>query len=296
MKPHVEPHVEDAAARRGGAQVRTRHLRPEDLRGKRWAGWLRESTEDQADAVVRQRADIERAAAELGLVGPTWWYSRVGTGEAVAMPELEEALEDGRRGEYDVLVVYHTSRMGRNRAEVARQKAAFQKAGIVIYFAAQRMISGSVATGPMEGILEALDEYDNEQRRLWIAGGVRERQKAGRWSGAVPFGYRRALEDRPDGTRGYSGELEPDPEEAPIVARILTSEADSATMAAQLNEAGFTLRGRPFTSQNVRRTRQNPVYRGDLVRYRLRTSAHYWNEDDPHDGRRTIAGVVPALV
>lgn len=277
-------------------KTRTRHLRPEDLRGKRWAGWLRESTEDQADAVARQRADIIRAAEELGMTGPTWWYSRVGSGEAVAMPELAEALEDGKANEYDVLVVYHTSRFGRNRAEVARMKALFAKAGIVIYFAAQRMISGSGATGPMEGILEALDEYDNEQRRLWIAGGLRERQKAGRWTGAVPFGYRRALEDRPDGTRGFSGALEPDAVEAPIVARILSSSTPSWELAVALNAEGLTLRGAPFTSQNVRRTRENPVYRGELVRYRRTAAAHYWNEDDPHDGRRSIAGVVPALV
>ena len=66
--------------------MNTRHLRPEDLRGLRFRGYLRESTQAQADRgtpLARQRDDIQRAADELGMVAaPPTWYERVGSGEA----------------------------------------------------------------------------------------------------------------------------------------------------------------------------------------------------------------------
>ncbi len=275
-----------------------RHLRPEDLRGKRWAGWLRESSADQAENVVRQQADIERAARELGMTGPVRWYSRVGSGEAVAMPELAAALADGARGEYDVLVAFHTSRFARNRAEATRMKREFQRAGIVVYFAAQRLISGSFGSVLTEGVSEVIDEYDNEVRRMWIAGGLRERAKAGRWTGHIPFGYRARLEDRPDGSRGWEGMLEVDPAELPTFRRIVDeylAGRGGREIALRLNAAGVTNRGGTWHQTTVQRMVGNPAYLGELHRYRLARSDHYYDADDP-DGRMVIAGLWPPLV
>jgi len=280
--------------------MKVRHLQPSDLRGKRWAGWLRESTQDQADNVTRQRVDIERSATELGMVGPVRWYSRVGSGEAEGMTELAGALADGKRGDYDVLVVFHTSRFARNRAEATRMKAAFRKAGIVVYFSAQRMISGSFQSALGEGVSEVLDEYDNETKRMWIAGGLRERQKAGKWVGNIPFGYRRALEDRPDGTRGWGGSLEVDPAEYPILRRIVDDYLAGVpirTIALRLNANGMTRpRAGEWFGTTISALVRNPAYLGELHRYRVERSGHYYEADDPGDGRLTVAGRWPALV
>ena len=108
--------------------MNTRHLQPSDLTGKRWRGLVRESSEAQADkwSPERQRDDLRRAGAELGMTGiEPLFYERVGSGETVGVEELRQALADGRAGEYDVLVVLHTSRFARNRAEAVRMKAEF---------------------------------------------------------------------------------------------------------------------------------------------------------------------------
>ncbi len=280
-----------------------RHLRPEDLRGLRWRGYIRESTAAQADRGTppeRQKADIIRAANELGMVGEPYFYERTGSGEAVSS-ELQNALEDGRAGLYDVLVVFHTSRFARNRAEAVTAKAAFARAGIIIYFVSQRLISGTYAGGLAEGVSEVIDAHENETRRLFIAGGLRERQMAGRWVGHIPFGYRAHLADNPDGTRTWDGTIEPDESEAAVVRRIFSQLArgdTQRTVARNLNLDGLrTRRGGPWTATTVDWIAHNPTYAGRPMRYREeRPGRHYFPEDDDRDGRQALDMDVPALV
>lgn len=273
--------------------MNVRHLRPEHLRGLRWRGYVRESTAAQADkwSPERQRSDIERAAGELGLVpAEPSWYERTGTGEESSV-ELQRALDDARSGQYDVLVVLTTSRFARNRAEAVRMKALYRKAGVPIYFAAERIVSGSRASNLLEGVREVIDEEENEVRRMWIAGGQRERMLAGKWVGAIPYGYRRVMRDFPDGSRRWDGAIEPD-DRAPIVRRIFGQAAEGlgpTTIAADLVAEGIPGPDSPWTRQSVARLLANPVYQGDLIRYRAaRPNVHYYPEADPHDGKRTV--------
>ncbi len=282
--------------------MNVRHMRVDDLKGLRFRGYVRESTAAQADkwSPERQRSDILRAADELGLVAvePTF-YERTGSGEAESA-ELVGALADARRGQYDVLLVLTTSRFARNRAEAVRVKALFRKAGIPIYFVSERIVSGSRASNLLEGVREVMDEEENDTRRHWIAGGQRERMLSGRWLGQIPVGYRRVVVDFPDGTRRWDGGLEPDPERAPVVRRIFAafeSGTSPLDIAYALNAEGVRGPQGPWTRATLVKILRNPVYRGDLVRYRhTRPTLHYYPEDDANDGRRTIGGVFEAII
>lgn len=280
-----------------------RHLRPEDLRGKRWRGLVRESSQEQAEqwSPDAQRHNLERAAEELGLVpaAAPMFYERVGSGEDERVTELVQALEDGKRGEYDVLVVMHTSRFARNRAESVVTKRDFRKAGIVIYFVVQRIISGTFASSLHEGISEVIDEHGNEERRFWIAGGQKERQLTGRWIGRIPYGYRRKLVDFPDGTRGWDGELEPNPDEAYVgeIYDLFLKGETHRSIAHRLTARGIRPRkSETWNGSVIRSILTNPVYRGRLIRYRLPKADHYYRESDPHDGQQEVAGMWPPLV
>ena len=280
----------------------TRHLTAADLRGRRWRGLVRESTEAQAEkwSPERQRDDLRRAATEIGLVPiHPEFYERVGSGEEVGASALAQALEDGRAGQYDVLLVLHTSRFARNRTEATRMKEAFRRAGIVIYFTAQRLISGSYTGALTEGISEVIDEHENEQRRFWIAGGQRQRQMSGRWVGVIPFGYRKALVDFDDGTRGWDGGLEPDPDTAPIIRAIFDAAAAGSggrTQAVDLNARGIrTGTGALWMPRSLTMLLQNPIYAGRLVRYRRAHSTHYYDEGS-EDGRADLGAPFAAIV
>jgi DNA invertase Pin-like site-specific DNA recombinase len=276
--------------------MNVRHLRPEHLRGLRWRAYIRESTDEQAQkwSPDRQRNDCARGAEELGLVAaePTW-YERTGTGEAESA-ELARALADARRGLFDVLLVLTTSRFARNRAEAVRMKAEFRRAGIPIYFVHERIVSGSRHAALLEGVKEVVDEEENEVRRMWIAGGQRERMLSGRWVGAIPFGYRKALVDFPDGTRGWDGGLAADEDRAPVLRRIFALFAGGTApldIAFSLNAEGVAGPQGPWSRATIVKLLRNPAYKGVLVRYRhARPSLHYYPETDPQDGRRVVDG------
>jgi site-specific DNA recombinase len=281
----------------------TRHLRPEDLAGLRWRGLVRESTERQAEAwsPERQRSDIRRAADELGMLpAEPLFYERVGSGEKTNVPEVRQALDEGRTGQYDVLVVLTTSRLARNATEARIIKRDFAKAGVVIYFAQDRIVSGARSSRLTEGIKEVLDEEENQTRRMWVAGGMRERHLSGRWQGRVPLGYRKQLVDFPDGTRGWDGGLEIDPDASAIVRRIFAEAAGGSPLsriAIGLNVDGIRrVEGRPWTPNALREVIRNAVYKGALVRYQRGRTPHYYDAADPHDGRREIGRPFPAIV
>jgi DNA invertase Pin-like site-specific DNA recombinase len=283
--------------------VKTRHLTTSDLRGLRWRGYLRESSQGQADKgtpLDRQRSEIERAAVELGLVpSDPVWYQRVGSGEAERAPELQAALADVARKQYDVLVVFHSSRLARDRVEAGLVKREFTKAGGIIYFVSQRLISGTYTGALAEGMGEVIDSYENETRRMWVAGGLRERQIAGRWVGTVPYGYRWVMADRPDGSRGWDGALEPDPDVAAVVREIFDLAArgeGTGTIASIITAAGHrTSVGLPFRKASVHSILTNPVYAGRLVRYRRRTALHYYDHGSD-DGHADLGLRLPAIV
>ena len=279
----------------------TRHLRPQDLAGLRWRGLVRESTREQAErwSPDAQRRDMVRAAEGLGMTGGDRWYDRTGSGEEHAVPELQEALADAKRGEYDVLVCFATSRFARDRAEAVTMKRAFREAGVIIYFVAERLISGTYGGSLQEGISEVIDEHANEERRLYIAGGLRERELSGQWVGRVPTGYRLRMKEMPDRTVRPDGGLEVDPETAPLVERIFRERIAGVglrPLVRKLNREGSrNARGALWHPRHVRDILANPVYKGVLARYRRRLD-YYWPKDDPENGGYERPGDWPAII
>lgn len=282
--------------------MNTRHLRTEDLAGRRWRGLVRESSQAQADkwSPERQREDLRRAGDELGMIPvEPLFYERTGSGEVVDAEEISQALADGRAGHYDVLLVLTTSRFARNREEAVRRKGQFSKAGIPIYFVQDRIISGARSSRLLEGVREVMDEEENEQRRFWIAGGQRQRQLSGRWVGNVPVGYRRVLVDFADGTRGWDGGLEIDAATAPLVRRIYDEAAAGVgvrRIAFGLNADGLrTPLGKPWAFRTVHDILLNPVYTGRMVRYRRGGKDRYYQADSA-DGQADLGDRFPAIV
>lgn len=169
----------------------------------------------------------------------------------------------------------------------------------MIFFTSQRLISGSFAGSLSEGISEAVDQHENATRRWWVSGGMRQRQASGRWTGNVPIGYRRKLVDRPDGSRGWDGDLEPYPDTGPIVRSIFDRFArgeGSRAIALDLNARGVrSVRGVPWRSNSIDRILSNPAYTGRLIRYGRHRSRHYFDHVS-NDGHADFGERFPALI
>src|SRR4030042_3212806 len=91
----------------------------ENLKGFRAEGYVRDSTLDQRDGSGPdiQRHNIQRFAESYGLILGQRWYTEFVSGRSVARrKEFRQFIEDARLDLFDVLLVDHTSRFGRNQA------------------------------------------------------------------------------------------------------------------------------------------------------------------------------------
>jgi len=138
-----------------------KHLTFEDLRGLRAEGYVRDSTLDQRDGFGPeiQRHNIQRFVQSYGLILGDQWYTEFVSGRyAKNRKEFQQLLEDAELDRFDVLLVDHTSRFGRNQAECIRYKEDLQRLDKVIVFVSQGIISGTDRDFLNERINETLDE------------------------------------------------------------------------------------------------------------------------------------------
>ena len=92
---------------------------------------------------------------------------------------MQEALADAERGEYDLLLFYHSSRSFRNRHDAAVAERKLRAAGVGLVFTSQNLISGDPGRTVEEGILELMDELRSDEQALFVASGLRQKFERG---------------------------------------------------------------------------------------------------------------------
>ena len=133
----------------------------EELKGLRAEGYVRDSKLDQSDGFgpTIQKINEQRFADTYGLVLGERWYTEFVSGRSVEKRrEFLQVLEDAALDLFDVLLVDHTSRFGRNQAECIRYKAELDRLGKTVIFVSQGIISGSDRDFLNERINETLNE------------------------------------------------------------------------------------------------------------------------------------------
>ena len=104
----------------------------EDLRGLRAEGYVRDSTLDQKDGFGPeiQHRNIERFSESYGVVLGDRWYTEFVSGRSSRnRSQFQRFLDDARLDLFDILLVDHTSRFGRNQAECIRHKEELRALG-----------------------------------------------------------------------------------------------------------------------------------------------------------------------
>jgi len=240
----------------------------EDLRGLRAEGYIRDSTLDQKDGFGPsiQRGNEERFAEAYGLVLGRRWYTEFVSGRSVKKRlEFHRFLEDAGMDLFDVLLVDHTSRFGRNQAECIRYKEELRLLGKTVVFVSQGIISGSDRDFLAERINETLDEQYSRNLSRYVSAGLYEKVVHGLAVGPPPLGYKSEI------LSGRKGERKiPDPDAMPVLLSLLqdysTGDYSYRDVADRLNARGFrTVRGRPFREASVRDVLGNRFYDGKVV-------------------------------
>ncbi|MFC1989435.1 recombinase family protein [Chloroflexota bacterium] len=240
----------------------------DDLKGLRAEAYIRDSTLDQSDGFGPdiQRNNEERFARNYGLLMGNRWYTEFVSGRSVKKRlAFQQFIEDAGSDLFDVLLVDHTSRFGRNQAECIQYKEELHRLGKTVIFVSQGIISGSDKDFLSERINETLDEQYSRNLSRYVSAGMAEKAKHGLANGLAPFGYRSELV----GERRREKKVI-DQETMPALLMMLrdyaTGNYSNREVADRLNASGYrTKKGNPLTGYFVRDILSNRFYDGKVI-------------------------------
>ncbi|MEJ7747851.1 MAG: recombinase family protein, partial [Candidatus Limnocylindrales bacterium] len=87
-----------------------------------------------------------------GLIGPDRFYTDFRTGsDARKRPQFLQMVEDAKAGEFDVLLVFDTSRMSRNWRQTARYEEELHAAGVAVAYIYENQLSSG--TGQLQVVI-----------------------------------------------------------------------------------------------------------------------------------------------
>jgi site-specific DNA recombinase len=162
--------------------------------------YLRISKDKASDehGVINQRGEAERLSASRGYkVGAVYCDNDISAFSGARRPGYQAMIAAAARGEFDVIVLYQTSRLWRTRSERAAGIKILQAAGVSVIATKGPSLDMSTAYGRgMAGLLGEFDtmevEVKAERQQLAYAA---QRDAGIRHGGPAPFGATAAERD-----------------------------------------------------------------------------------------------------
>ena len=258
----------------------------------------------QGHSLGAQDDDTEACARRIG-AEVVARYEDAESGAEWHLPGLDAMLDAARRSEFDVLIVNEPSRLARSVAKHAAIVAELRRYGVRVEWV-KFQLEDTPEGRLLSNQLASFAEYERETTAFRTKRGRTAKAQKGLvvGNGPAPYGYRYVL-----GDEGKVRSLEPDPETAPILRRIVRDVASlsPAEVCRRLNAEGIPTPGtinltrRKHAVQRVREDQRkrapptgqwiaatirgmlaNPVYTGSAIYLR--------RSDTP------IAAAVPALI
>lgn len=253
------------------------------------AVYVRVSTQDQAEHGYSLGDQEERCVArakELGAQDVHVFTDPGRSGGKLDRPGLTALRQAIRTGGIDVVVIVDPDRLARNLGHQLLVTDEIEKAGARLEFLNfdwQNTPEGRL----FYSLRGAVAEFEKEKIRERSVRGKEAKARAGKVVAGGWYGYRRT----------DSGDYEPDPSTAPVVADmfrwVATERLAGMHVARRLGENGIPgPKGGLWYARSVLWILRNPVYAGTALNFRerYRHEVTYWSE---LEGR---AGVIPVAV
>ncbi|XVQ83162.1 recombinase family protein [Microbispora siamensis] len=239
----------------------------------------------QEAGVKRQLADGREIARRLGLSTTREFVDNdISATNAKHRPEYERLLTAIEQGLIYIVIIYHLSRLWRNRRERAAGIEFFKRHSVRLIMVKGPEIDFSTAYGrAMAGLLGEFDSMEVEVKSERQVSEMEQAVQEGRPpTGRRAFGYARTGGDQV-------------PEEAAMVAeayRLVLAGASLSSIAAWLNKAGFrTTIGRPWGHNSVRSVLLNERNAG-LREYKGELYAGTWEPIVPEETWRAAREIL----
>ncbi|MBX3438652.1 MAG: recombinase family protein [Planctomycetaceae bacterium] len=251
------------------------------------AGYIRMSSDHQGDSPARQRAEIERLAANDGYHIVEWYEDHGLTGtESKNRPDFQRLLADASSGKFEAVLVSEQSRMSREDVfDAIAHWRLLRDAGVKLV-TVQR---GEMRFDDLSGILTAMIEQHGAREESVklskrVTSGKREKYRRGERAHGNPlFGFDRVITNeagqlvqrvhfsqRFQKPAGWRQSLAPSTDVASVEAirwafRAVTSGTPLIVIAQEFNRRGLrSIYGKKFVSQSIKSLLKNPAYCGDL--------------------------------
>jgi len=205
----------------------------EDARAGLVAVYLRESTREQLDGYG---LDAQRRATSDERTRRGWvlYHEYVDAGfSGTSMrrrASLRQLLADAERGCFGTVLVHKLDRLARNLGDAVRILELLRAHGVSLVSLGEGLDMTSPFAPVIVAVLFALAESYSRNLGTEVRKGQREVHEAGRWIGAVPFGYVLAE----PGTRGSHLALGPDVAYARFVYELAATGRYPATTIAHI--------------------------------------------------------------
>lgn len=249
----------------------------DDLAGRRFARWIRESSQGQYDTFGpdSQREQQDRAAARWALADTGLAYEVAVSGKiAWRSPEMRQMLDDARAGAFDVLLVGYSDRWQRNlRRTLEVLEDELHPAGVAVLFADRRILSSDPDDWD-----ELIAEATAAERYI--------RRLAGRISDGLEAKWRRHADQAGNAPLGFRRRTEPprvieiDPATIGVAVAVFRRYAEGSASTRDLaRETGIGY-------EQVAKMIRNPLYNGWVRRHRGAGEERLpaaWRADPPVD-------------
>lgn len=223
---------------------------------------ISEDETGQEKGVTDQLADARALAHARGWEIVAEHYDNdISATKGAHRPGYTALLADAQAGRLDRIVVFHTSRLWRNRRERAEgiELLASSRVSVAATKGPELDLSTAYGRG-LAGLLGEFDTMESEVKSERVTRAAQRRAEAGDPNGAVPYGWARMIEADGRGARAGARDVL-DPETAPIVAevcqRLLAGESLHG-VTAWLNDSGIPAPGATFDLRNRGRGIANP--------------------------------------
>lgn len=243
---------------------------------KRVAIYIRVSTQEQAVEGHSIEAQEARAREYAERMGYEVVYVYIDEGVSGKSTKHRKAflnmMANARMGNFDLVIIWKLTRLGRNMLDILKTVEEFIKLGIELFSISENFDISTSSGKLMLQLLGSFGEFERNQISenviMAMMSLVRDQK---RYAGGRRLGYVSGLDD--DGRK----QLIIEPEEAKIVqliyAKFLGGD-EFRTIANYLNRQGYqTLKKNKFTPTAVRDILQNKIY-GGYIEY-----ARYLNWD-----------------
>ena len=215
-------------------------------------GRISDDPTDVHAGVTRQLEDGEAVAKRRDLpVYDTYRDDSISALTGKFRPGYDRLMRDAEAGLFTAIIVYHFSRLWRNRIERAQGIERLRRAGVSVISVKGPELDLSTAAGRgMAGLLREFDSMESEVKGERVTRAALQRAENGDPNGSVSYGWTReyVLNDKGKAI-GVVGDVH-HPDEAPVVAevchRLLKGESVTG-VTRWLNEAGIPSPGAGHT-------------------------------------------------